>query len=110
VYGFTDKMYELITSADVVVSKGGPAVLGEVLAAGKPNLIAFFIPGQEEPNMRWVEEKGVGKYCPTPLAAREETERLLSDPGYRARIERNIEALGFINGLDGIVKAILGLE
>jgi UDP-N-acetylglucosamine:LPS N-acetylglucosamine transferase len=110
VYGFTDKMYELITSADVVVSKGGPAVLGEVLAAGKPNLIAFFIPGQEEPNMRWVEDKGVGKYCPTPLAAREEMERLLSDPGYRARIERNIEALGFKNGLDGIVKAILRLE
>lgn len=107
VYGFTDKMYELITGADVVVSKAGPAVLGEVLAAGKPNMVAYFIPGQEEPNMRWIERMGVGRYCPTPQDARRAAEDYLTDPELRARMAAAIEAVGFKNGLYDISAALM---
>jgi len=107
VFGFTDSMYELMGSADAIVSKAGPAVLGEILASGKPNIIAFFIPGQEKPNVRWVEEHGVGIYRPLPRDMRKAVERILGDDEFRRTMERNIDALGFRNGLDGIAEAIM---
>jgi len=110
VFGFTDFMYELMGSADAIVSKAGPAVLGEILASGKPNIIAFFIPGQEKPNVRWVEEQGVGVYRPKPRDMREAVERILGDDEYRHAMERTIDELGFRNGLDGIAEAIMKIE
>ncbi|HPG85668.1 MAG TPA: glycosyltransferase [Spirochaetales bacterium] len=110
VFGFTDRMYELMESADAIVSKAGPAVLGEVLAAGKPNVIAFYIPGQEKPNVRWVEEKGVGVYCPEPARMRAVVERLLTDDEYRAGMEDAIGRLGFKNGLYEIAEAVMSTE
>lgn len=107
VFGFTDQMYELMSCADAIVSKAGPAVLGEILASGKPNIIAFYIPGQEKPNVQWVEEKGVGVYRPKPRDMRLAVERILCDDAYKAVLERNIEALRFKNGLDGIAEAIM---
>ncbi len=107
VFGFTDKMYELMGAADAIVSKAGPAVLGEVLASGKPNIIAFYIPGQERPNVRWVEEKGVGVYRPKVRQMREAVERVLTDDEYRESMERNIANLCFSNGLYGISEAIM---
>ncbi|GAB1455630.1 hypothetical protein MASR2M48_09370 [Spirochaetota bacterium] len=96
-----------MSSADAIVSKAGPAVLGEVLASGKPNIIAFYIPGQEKPNVRWVEEKGVGVYRPKLKQMREAVERVLSDDEYRATLEQNIANVRFSNGLYGISEAIM---
>jgi processive 1,2-diacylglycerol beta-glucosyltransferase/1,2-diacylglycerol 3-beta-galactosyltransferase len=110
VYGFTDRMYELMGSADAIVSKAGPSMLGEVLASGKPNLIAYFIPGQEEPNVRWVESRGIGFYCRNPKAVLDGVERLLSDYHFRARMESAITAVGFRNGLQDICAAIMHVE
>jgi processive 1,2-diacylglycerol beta-glucosyltransferase/1,2-diacylglycerol 3-beta-galactosyltransferase len=107
VFGFTDAMYELMGSADAIVSKAGPAVLGEILASGKPNIIAFYIPGQEKANVRWVEEHGVGVYHPKPTEMREAVERILTDDAYRQGMECNIAAIGFKNGLDDIARAIM---
>jgi len=107
VFGFTDKMYELMGSADAIVSKAGPAVLGEILASGKPNIIAFYIPGQEKANVRWVEEHGVGVYRPKPPEMREAVERILTDDAYRQEMERNIATIGFKNGLDDIARALM---
>ncbi len=107
VYGFTNQMRELINAADLVVSKAGPALLCEILACGKPNIVASFIPGQEKPNVLWLERKGVGIYRPGFIEQRQEIERLLSDPDYYALFIRHIEILGFKNGLSEIAQALM---
>ena len=65
VYGFVDNMPELMQASDAAVTKAGPGTISEALISGLPLFITGFVPGQEEGNMRFVIEKGVGFYTPT---------------------------------------------
>lgn len=50
VYGFTDQLPEIMTAADIVVSKAGGLTSAEVLSLGKRFIIYKPLPGQEEGN------------------------------------------------------------
>jgi len=60
VVGWTDKMAELIKSSDLVISKGGGAIVMEALAAGKPVFIPVFTPGQERGNAELIKRYEFG--------------------------------------------------
>jgi 1,2-diacylglycerol 3-beta-galactosyltransferase len=64
VYGFVDNMPELMQAADAVVTKAGPGTITEALISGLPLFLTGFVPGQEEGNVKFVIEKGVGYYTP----------------------------------------------
>jgi len=55
-------------AADVVATKAGGLTISEALAAGKPLLIHGVIPGQEEGNLRYIQEQGAGAWTPDPPA------------------------------------------
>ncbi len=110
VLGFTDRMPLLMRAADAIASKAGASVVAEILRVGKPNIIAYMIPGQEKGNVDFVVSHGLGLYCRTPKSLRLGVERILGDVAYRKRIEANIAALHFRNGLDSICKSIMELE
>jgi processive 1,2-diacylglycerol beta-glucosyltransferase/1,2-diacylglycerol 3-beta-galactosyltransferase len=107
VLGFTDSMPMLMRSADAIASKAGASVVAEVLCVGKPNIIAYRIPGQEEGNVDFVVKHGVGLYCRTPRMLKRGVESILGDAGRRESIERNIREMGFRNGLYGIAETIM---
>ncbi len=71
VYGFTDKIHELVADSDLVAGKAGPNLLFESVAAGKPFLALFHIPGQEDGNLEIIEKKGLGWVAEEPQRARE---------------------------------------
>jgi processive 1,2-diacylglycerol beta-glucosyltransferase len=58
VLGFTDKMDELMTCADVVVGKPGGLTTSEALACGAAMAIVNPIPGQESRNSDFLLENG----------------------------------------------------
>lgn len=60
VYGFTDQIYRLIKSADIVVGKAGPNLMFEALALGKPILATGLPLGQEAGNYRFIAREKVG--------------------------------------------------
>ncbi|MFN3966687.1 MAG: MGDG synthase family glycosyltransferase, partial [Endomicrobiia bacterium] len=60
VIGWTDKMAEFIKSSDLVISKGGGAIVMETLSAGKPIFIPVFTPGQERGNAKFILKNGFG--------------------------------------------------
>lgn len=60
VIGWTDKMADLIQSSDLVISKGGGAIVMEALAAGKPVFIPVFTPGQERGNAELIRRHEFG--------------------------------------------------
>ena len=60
VLGFTDKVPELMKISTIVVTKPGGLTTSESLASGLPILVISPIPGQEEENAQFLEEKGVG--------------------------------------------------
>jgi processive 1,2-diacylglycerol beta-glucosyltransferase len=60
VFGFVDNMAELISIADLLVSKAGGISVMEIITMKKPLIITEINPGQEEPNARFIECMGFG--------------------------------------------------
>ena len=55
-----------MAASDCVITKAGPGTIAEALICGLPILLSGFIPGQEEGNVSFVVEHGVGAYCDSP--------------------------------------------
>ena len=66
VFGFVTNMPELMGASDVIVTKAGPATISEALITGLPILLSGFIPGQEEGNVEYVIDRGVGTLTERP--------------------------------------------
>jgi len=66
VEGFAQNMPEWMGASDCVVTKAGPGTIAEALVCGLPILLTGFIPGQEEGNVPFVTENGVGAYNEDP--------------------------------------------
>lgn len=66
VQGFVTNMPDWLRASDVVITKAGPGTIMETLAAGKPLILSGNLPGQEEGNVQFVEQSGVGVLRRTP--------------------------------------------
>lgn len=66
VNGFVDNMPDWMAACDCVVTKAGPGTIAEALISGLPIVLSGFIPGQEEGNVPYVVDNGVGEYSPNP--------------------------------------------
>ena len=58
VIGFSNKMHELMTVADLIITKPGGLTTSEALALGRPLFILNPIPGQEAANSDFLLERG----------------------------------------------------
>ncbi len=91
VTGFVTNMPDWMRASDLVVTKAGPGTIMETLAAGRPLLLSGYLPGQEEGNVTFVEQAGVGVYRRTPQAVAEQVREWLS-PGNHALAEMKARA------------------
>ena len=60
VYGFVENVGELMSAADLIVTKPGGLTTAEVLAKGLPMVIVDPLPGQEDRNTEFLLNWGVG--------------------------------------------------
>lgn len=60
VFGFVDHVHELMACSTLMVSKAGGVTTSEALAAELPVVVVNPIPGQEEENVRFLEQEGAG--------------------------------------------------
>lgn len=60
VIDWTDKIYEYLQLADLVITKPGGLTISECLAANKPMIFINPIPGQEEKNFKYITSIGLG--------------------------------------------------
>lgn len=67
ILGWTNRMADFLRASDIVISKGGGAIVMETLAAGKPIIIPVFTPGQERGNAKLIMKYGLG-YAGTALS------------------------------------------
>lgn len=56
---FTDKVPELMSISDLVITKPGGLTITESLASNLPIIVVSPIPGQEEENAEFLEQKGI---------------------------------------------------
>lgn len=58
--GWTDQMPELMASHHLFIGKAGGATVQEAIAAQIPFLVSHIVPGQEEGNIAFIEQMGIG--------------------------------------------------
>jgi 1,2-diacylglycerol 3-beta-galactosyltransferase len=66
-YGFVHDMPGFMQASDVIVTKAGPGTIAEALVAGLPIILYAKLPGQEDGNVSYVENRGVGVWAPEPM-------------------------------------------
>jgi 1,2-diacylglycerol 3-beta-galactosyltransferase len=89
VYGFTEDMPGFMRAADAIVTKAGPGTVAEALVAGLPIILYAKLPGQEDGNVDYVENRGVGVWAPEPLKVVRTLTRWICRPGEREQVIEN---------------------
>lgn len=110
IQGFVQNMPEWMAASDCIVTKAGPGTIAEALISGLPILLSGFIPGQEEGNVPYVVDHGVGAYCPDPAEIAAAVSRWFGpDQDKLADMAQKAKALGHPQATFTIVEEIAGL-
>lgn len=103
---FTNQVPELMSISDLVVTKPGGMTTTESLASGLPMLIINPIPGQEEENAEFLENKGVGVWLRKKDDVSDVLASLLSDEAQLENMKKNALLLGNINSTKDICEIL----
>lgn len=103
---FTNQVPELMSISDLVVTKPGGMTTTESLASGLPMLIINPIPGQEEENAEFLENKGVGVWLRKKDDVSDVLASLLSDGVQLAKMKENALLLGNVNSTKDICEVL----
>lgn len=107
VKGFVDDMPDWMAACDCIVTKAGPGTIAEALISGLPIVLSGFIPGQEEGNIPYVVDGGVGEYTTDPAAIAGIVARWFGSEQERlAAMSAKARALGHPQATFDIVKSI----
>jgi 1,2-diacylglycerol 3-beta-galactosyltransferase len=80
IYGFERRMPQMMQAASLLVTKAGPGTVTEALNAGLPMVLYSYLPGQEEGNVGYVVDQGVGLWAPGPERTANAVSSWLSGP------------------------------
>ena len=94
ILGFTDQMDELMTCADVVVSKPGGLTTSETLARGAAMVIVNPIPGQESRNSDYLLENGAAIKINNLPTLGMKLSTLLEDESRLRQLKENARRIG----------------
>ena len=93
VLAFTNKVPELMSISDLVISKPGGLTTSESLASNLPMIIINPIPGQEEENAEFLESKGTGIWLRKNDSSREVLKSVIDNPEKLNTMKKNTEIL-----------------
>ena len=80
VYGFEQRMPQMMQAATLLVTKAGPSTIAEAANAGLPVVLYSYLPGQEEGNVEYVIRGGLGRWAPGAVQTSAAVRDLLSNP------------------------------
>jgi 1,2-diacylglycerol 3-beta-galactosyltransferase len=110
VFGFVDRMSDVMYASDLIVTKAGPGTIAEATICGLPIILSGFIPGQEEGNVRYVVDNSAGLYLPRASDIAAAVSQLLGpDKSELAAMASRSKMLGKPNAATEIVQAIAEL-
>jgi len=107
VYGFVNFVYELVNCADVVITKGGPATILEILALKKVPIVTTYLWEQEKGNVQYIEEKGVGVYQKDLRRLPSLVHAVLTYTPLKKLLQNNIKRLSIKSGTDEVARFII---
>lgn len=89
---FTGIIAPYMAAADVIAGKAGASFITEAFMLEKPFLATVFIPGQETPNLQFIERHNLGWVCLETSAQIELIAKIISNPGMITEKEESILA------------------
>ena len=107
VLAFTNKVPELMSISDLVISKPGGLTTSESLASNLPMIIINPIPGQEEENAEFLESKGTGIWLRKDDSSREVLKSVIDNPEKLSTMKKNTEILAKKHSTENICKILL---
>ncbi len=81
---FTEVIAPYMAAADVIAGKAGASFITEAFILEKPFLVTAFIPGQETPNLQFIERHNLGWVCLEAQAQQELLNRMVGNPALLA--------------------------
>jgi 1,2-diacylglycerol 3-beta-galactosyltransferase len=85
IYGYVHNMPDLMKASDILVTKAGPGTICEAINTGLPMVLNSRIPGQEDGNVRYVIEEGVGRWAPSAERTARAVRKWITHPDSMAR-------------------------
>lgn len=104
---FTNKVPELMSISDLVITKPGGLTTSESLASYLPILVINPIPGQEEENAEFLENKGAAIWIKKDSNAEDIINSILRDENKLNNMKENSIKLAKINSTKDICKICL---
>lgn len=104
---YTNKIPELMSISDLVITKPGGLTTTESLASGLPIIIINPIPGQEEENAKFLEGKKVGIWIKKGDNVQEVLSYIFSNPSKMKEMKINARFLAKKNSTEDICKILL---
>lgn len=105
--GFTDRVAQLMASADVVITKPGGLSTAECLAMGVTMIVNTPIPGQEERNADYLLEQGAALKAVDAASLAWRLRQLLAAPRQRVILANKARALGRPDAASVIIDHVL---
>lgn len=104
---YTNKIPELMSISDLVITKPGGLTTTESLASGLPIIVINPIPGQEEENADFLEQKGVAIWLKKHDKIEEELYKILNSPEKLHHMKINARLLAKKNSTKDICEILL---
>ena len=104
---FTNKVPELMSISNIVVTKPGGLTTSESLASHLPMVVINPIPGQEEENAEFLESKGIAVWIKKNDNSEKIIENLLSDKEKLEIMKENTKILSKPNSTNDICNILL---
>lgn len=105
---YTDKVPQLMSISDLVVTKPGGLTTTESLASGLPIVIINPIPGQEEENAEYLVNHNAAIWLKKDDNVDEIINNLLSDSSKLEEMSNNAKSISKPNSTNDICKILLG--
>ena len=105
---YTNKVPELMSVSDLVITKPGGLTTTESLASGLPIIVINPIPGQEEENAEFLETKGVAIWIKKHDNIEKELYNILNSEEKLQSMKINARLLAKKNSTRDICKILLG--
>ena len=105
---YTNRVPELMSISDLVVTKPGGLTTTESLASGLPIIVINPIPGQEEENAEFLEKNGVAIWIRKEDNVKEILENLFNNPEKMLEMKVKARLLAKKNSTQDICKIVLG--
>lgn len=106
VLSFTNKVPELMSISDLVVTKPGGLTTTESLASCLPMIIINPIPGQEEENAEFLESKNIAIWIKNPSDVNSVLSDLFSHPDKLEEMKLNTKSLAKKHSTENICKIL----